>query len=251
MPYGIYMSAEGAQAQAQRMEIISNNLANAETVGFKRQLAIFQARFAEATQRGQDYPGSGSINDVGGGVEVRETRTDFRQGALRQTNRESDVAIDGDGFFEIQNGNQRLLTKAGNFTLDQNSRLVTQTGRPVLSADGAPIVLPGQGPWHINTDGSVVQQENIVATLSVVAPESTNRLIHAGENMFSLPQGGTATTVANPQVLSGYVEQSTVDPMTEMMQLIEATRAFEANTKLIQHQDSAVGNLLGRVLRAG
>ncbi len=68
MPYGLYISAEGALAQSQRMEVIANNLANLDTPGFKRELAVFQARYAEAIEQGRDYPGSGSINDVGGGV---------------------------------------------------------------------------------------------------------------------------------------------------------------------------------------
>ena len=85
MPYGLYISAEGAYAQNKRMEVLANNLANAATTAFKRDQPIFQARLAEATARGLDFPGSRSINDLGGGVEVLGTVTDFSQGALEAT----------------------------------------------------------------------------------------------------------------------------------------------------------------------
>ena len=81
MPYGLYISADGAQAQMQRLEVIANNLANGETVGFKRDLGIIQSRYAEAIQQGLSSPGGGSIDDLGGGVRFQETKTDFSTGA--------------------------------------------------------------------------------------------------------------------------------------------------------------------------
>ena len=85
MPYGMYISAEGAQAQAQRLQTIANNLANVDTAGFKRDVASFQARFAEAIQQGADYSGSRSESDLGGGVKIIGTQTDFSNGTLRNT----------------------------------------------------------------------------------------------------------------------------------------------------------------------
>ncbi len=85
MPYGMYLSAEGAKAQAQRLEFIANNLANVDTPGFKRDVPTFQARFSEAIQRGQDFPGSKSRNDVGGGVKLIGVETDFSHATLKST----------------------------------------------------------------------------------------------------------------------------------------------------------------------
>ena len=85
MSYGMYLSAEGAKVQSQRMEFIANNLANLETPGFKRDVPTFQARFAEAIQQGQATPGNQSANDVGGGVKMIEVETDFSGGTLRET----------------------------------------------------------------------------------------------------------------------------------------------------------------------
>ena len=99
MSYGLYISAEGAQVQAQRLEVIANNMANVETPGFKRDIPTFQARFAEAIQRGTSYPGSGGIDDGGGGVKMIGVETDFTTTTLRNTDIPTDFAINGDGFF--------------------------------------------------------------------------------------------------------------------------------------------------------
>ena len=88
MPYGMYISAEGAHAQSKRLETLSNNLANVDTPGFKRDLALFQARHAEEINQGTDYPGSRGLNDIGGGVSVRETKTDFAPGLMKRTGNE-------------------------------------------------------------------------------------------------------------------------------------------------------------------
>src|SRR5687768_2999284 len=132
MSYGLYISAEGAMAQNLRLETIANNLANVDSAGFKRDLAIFQARYAEEIENGLDYHGSGSVNDVGGGVMVAGTLTDYSPGTLKRTNIDTDLAIAGDGFFVVSKDGQQHLTRGGNFLLDSAGRLTTQTGYSVL-----------------------------------------------------------------------------------------------------------------------
>jgi flagellar basal-body rod protein FlgF/flagellar basal-body rod protein FlgG len=233
------------------MEVLANNIANVDTAGFKRQLAIFQARFAEATERGLDYYGSRSINDLGGGVMVRETKTDYSPGAIKRTGLETDVAIDGDGFFQVQKGNRVYLTRAGAFELTAEGQLVTPDGYAVLSADGDPIAIgPELGPWRI-TDAGGIEQDGATINLGIVRPPSLDQLQHVGENLFALPAGVEATAVPDEErrVRSGFVEQSAVRATTEMMELIECSRAFEANTTMIKNQDQMLGNLVTRALR--
>src|SRR4051812_44117515 len=114
MPYGMYISAEGAAAQAQRLEVIANNMANVDTVGFKQDVPTFQARFSEAIQRGQAQPGDRSINDIGGGVKIVGVQTDHSAGEMKRTGNDFDLAINGKGFFHVRgdDGNQ-YLTRAG------------------------------------------------------------------------------------------------------------------------------------------
>src|SRR5262249_8946312 len=129
MPYGIYISAEGATAQAQRLDVIANNMANADTPGFKQDVPTFQARFAEAIQKGAATPGTGSINDIGGGVKLHGVSTDFSVGEMKRTGNNLDLAICGKGFFQVKGDDgEDYLTRAGEFGLDQNGRLVTQNG---------------------------------------------------------------------------------------------------------------------------
>ena len=250
MPYGLYISADGAQAQNRRLEVIANNLANVETTGFKRQLAICQARYAEAIQQGSAQPGSGSINDIGGGVSVERTETDFSPGPLKNTKLESDVAIPGEGFFAIRKGQETLLTRAGNFRVTQNGELVTQQGYPVLSEANTPIILtPGAGPWKITAAGTVMQAGN-AQDLAIVKPASPGELVKVGENLFR-PQG-TVQAIPPTQraVSSGYLEMSGVQPTTEMVSLIEASRVLEANLNVMKSQDRMLEGLINRILKA-
>lgn len=242
MSYGIYVAAEGAQLQQRRLEVLTNNLANVETPGFKRQLAVFQARLTEATQRGLDYPGSQTINDLSGGVIQHSTVTDFSAGPIQQTEIPTDLAIGGDGFFVIEKDGQQLLTRAGNFHLDSEQTLVTEQGYKVLDQDLSELKIdPAAGPNEL---------AKLVHRVAVVMPESVHNLKALGENLFRAAGATAPVEAADRQVVSGSIEKSGVNPTLEMMELIETSRMFEANIKLIQQQDSLVGALLSRVLRA-
>ena len=249
MTYGLYMSAEGAAVQSQRIEVLANNLANVDTVGFKRQMAIPQARHAEAIEQGLATEGSGSENDVGGGVEVDGTLTDFSQGTLRKTDKLGDFAIEGKGFFVVEGGDsEQLLTRAGNFRIDSQGRLITQQGHPVLSQEQTPIDLVPNVPWTVSGDGTITQGATKIG-LALVEPESRADLVHAGENMFRSLSNLTDVAPGERRIASGFLELSGVQPTIEMMQMIEASRAFESNVKLMQSQDEMIGQLLSRVLR--
>jgi flagellar basal-body rod protein FlgF len=248
MPYGMYISAEGAQAQAQRLQVIANNLANVETAGFKRDVATFQARFAEAIQQGEDYAGSRGENDLGGGVKIIGTQTDFSASTLRNTGIPTDFAINGAGFFQVRGADgSTYLTRAGNFSLDPTGRLVTQGDLPVLDDGGAEIVIDGEQPWEIMPGGRIVQ-DGAATAIGLVHPQSLGDLAKVGSNLFRPLAPVTPAAATERDIRQGYVEQSGANPTREMMAMIETTRAFEANTKLIQYQDSMIGGLVNRVL---
>jgi flagellar basal body rod protein FlgG len=251
MPYGIYLSAEGAAAQAQRLEVIANNLANADTVGFKQDVPSFQARFAEAIQQGEASPGNHSINDIGGGVKVIGVETDQSVGLLKHTGRELDVAINGEGFFQVQREDgKQYLTRAGDFELDVEGRLVMQDGKtPVLDQGGSEIYISRDIPWSMSSDGFISQAGAIYA-LGMSRPESLDNMVKVGNNLFQPLGDVEPLALAERQVRQGYLEMSGANPVRQMMAMIETTRAFEANTRMIQNQDTMLGALIGRVLRA-
>ena len=247
MPYGLYISAEGARAQSFRMETIAHNLANVNTVGYKRDVAGIAARHTEAITRSLDYAGSRSINDVGGGVQVRETLTDYAPGAYKDTGGQFDFAIKGDGFFAVAKDGREYLTRAGDFQVDAGGNLITTAGYAVLGSDGAPVTLDPSRPPEITLDGKIIQ-DGATVELAVMAPESLDDLTKAGENLFENRGESSPVDPSRRSVSWGVLEHSGVQPVTTLTDMIAASRAFEANVRLIQNQDHMTGTLINRVL---
>jgi flagellar basal-body rod protein FlgF len=249
MPYGLYISADGAVAQSKRLETIANNLANVDTAGFKRELAVFQARYSEAIAEGRASPGSGSIDDLGGGVMLKSTVTDFSPGPMKRTGGRTDLAIQDRGFFVVRKGEQQYLTRAGNFQLTTDGNLVTQQGYSVLGEDGSPIAIdPGNGPFEVTPSGGI-RQAGSTQTLAIVEPASLGDLSKVGENLFKPITDPQPVADDHRSIGWGYVEMSAVRPTTEMVQMIETARAVEANINMMQTQDQMMSGLFNRVMR--
>jgi flagellar basal-body rod protein FlgF/flagellar basal-body rod protein FlgG len=250
MYYGLYMSAAGAHAQSQQVEVLSNNLANADTVGFKRELALLEARDSEAIERGLDHRGSRSANDIGGGIRFSATATDFRSGKFRETGIPTDLALERPGdFFAVQRGNEQLLTRAGNFRLATDGTLLTQENDPVLASDGSPIQIDPALPWRI-LPGGLIEQAGDALEIGIFRPGDPQSLEKLGQNYFSA-RGQEPEPVAPEEraLRGGFVELSAVNPVEEMVELIAASRNYEANIRLIQQHDQATSQLINRMLR--
>jgi flagellar basal-body rod protein FlgF len=250
MYYGLYLSAAGAHSQSQKLEVLSNNLANVDTVGFKKELALLEASDSEAIQQGLDYRGSRSLSDVGGGVEMNQTATDFQVGTLRSTGVLTDFALESpNAFFVVQRGDEQLLTRAGNFHLASDGRLLTQDGDAVLSTDNSPIELDPTLPWRA-LPGGLIEQSGDRSELAVRKATDLAQLRKAGLNCFEIPGRGTQSLLEDERrVRQGYLEMSSVNPVQEMVELIATSRAHEMNIRMIQHHDGMTGSLVNRLLR--
>jgi flagellar basal-body rod protein FlgF/flagellar basal-body rod protein FlgG len=242
------MSAAGADSQSQRMEVLSHNMANVDTPGFKEELALLQARDSRAIRDGTDVSGRGGINDLGSGASMVETMTNFAEGTMKQTAAPWDMAIRGDGFFVVDNEGQQFLTRAGNFQVNAEGILTTQQGYRVLSASGMPIQINPSMYSVLHKDG-YLEHSGAGDQLALVKPSSMGDLARAGDNLFR-PLGPTqAVEPSERHVESGFLEISGVRPTRTMMELIETSRMYEANVRMIQNHDQTTGSLINRILR--
>lgn len=249
MPYGVYLSAAGANAQSHRLEVLSNNLANVNTTGFKPGHAVLQSRFAEMIERGDVQPNQGGIDDLGGGVTVKPVVTSFELGAMRATGNETDFAINNaDQFFVVQRGDEQLLTRSGDFLFDSAGKLITQTGDAVLGSDGQPVRIAPNLPYQIQQGGRIAQGGEL-RELMLAKPKSFGDLSHAGSNLFKPLAPFDIAAAGERQVSNGMLETSAVSATGMMMELIDASRSYEANVRMIQNQDNVMGTLISRVLQ--
>ena len=253
MPYGTYLSAAGARAQSHRMEVLSHNLANVETPGFKPQSTVLQSRFAEMIERGDVSPGPDGqgydgIDRIGGGVTVQPTVTDYGVGSIRQTGRRTDFAINDDtSFFTVRRGDDLLLSRAGNFLFDASGTLVNQNGDQVLDTAGDAVRIDPSLPYRVAPGGWIHQAERTVG-LMLARPQSVSDLEHTGDNFFVPTRAVDPVPDDERRVANNAIEMSGVKPTAAMMELVETSRVYEANVRMIQNQDTVTGSLLSRVL---
>lgn len=250
MPYGVYMSASGAHAQSHRMKVLSNNLANVETPGFKPEQSVLQARFSEMIEQGNVVPGMGGADDIGGGVTIRPSETQFAQGPMKATGRETDFAInDEESFFVVTRGDEQRLTRAGNFLFDSQGRMINENGDKVLATNGQPIQIEPGLPVNVGPDGRI-QQGSTTHELMLAKPKNLGDLTHLGDSQFKSLAEFDLVPPTQRKVVAGMLEQSAVSPTGAMMELIETSRVYEANVRMIQNQDSVMGTLISRVLQS-
>jgi len=249
MPYGLYLSAAGANAQSHRLDVLSHNLANVSTPGFKPHLSVLKARNSAAVENGEVLSGTGGIDDIGGGVAIQPTITQFSQGAIRATGSETDFAInDTESFFVVSRDGQQMLTRAGNFLFNNQGQLVSENGDLVLGNGGNPITINTTQPYRVTPDGGI-EQGGEKQVLMLARPREIGDLTRMGDNLYR-PLGAVDPVLPeNRKLVNGHLEQSAIQPTAAMMELIDASRAYEANVRMIQNQDSVMGTLIGRVLR--
>ena len=247
MDYGLYVAASGADTQSRRMEVLSHNLANVDTPGFKEELAILQARYSQAIREGDDVPGRAGLNDLSSGVSMTETTTNFTPGTLKRTGQPWDMAIQGEGFFAVEDDGRQLLTRAGNFRVSNTGELLTSQGFSVLDVDSNPIVINPSMYSKVHQDGWI-EHSGGGQQLAIVKPQSLGDLVRTGDNAFHSLGPVTDVDQQQRQLQPGFIEISDVKPTRAMMELIETSRIYEANVRMVQSHDQITGALVNRVL---
>lgn len=259
MVKGLYTAYTGMLNEQHRMDVITNNLANANTNGFKKEGATSQSFDEILSYKIKDNSEGYNISRRMGrnhpGVKIGEGYTDFSQGPIKNTGNTYDLALSDSGFFAVRFTNKDgedsvEYTRDGNFTLTRQGHLVTQDGDAVLDVDNRPIRIDPLLKTEINTSGEVIQDGDVVATIQVTDFEDYNYLERYGENYFQPVDGAEKTEEARGQVYSGYLETSNLSVVTEMVNMITISRAYESNQKVITTYDSTLdiaANQIGRI----
>jgi flagellar basal-body rod protein FlgF len=234
---GIYIALSGATLKQAQMDIISQNLANANTIGYKRDKMSFQEHLVSQIN-GRAENSDGRTMSWFGSV-----TTDQTPGSIMHTGGSLDVAIDGEGYLGLEGGR---YTRRGDLHLDGDGYLVNQRGIKVLG-NGGPIQVTDNGKIEISSSGEVSVNNSIIDTLKVVEFEDASVLRKTGEDAFTADQEGTDSTSAT--IKQGYLEKSNVDAVKEMVQMITALREFETYQKAIHSFDQSIERVLGEMAR--
>lgn len=255
---GLYTAYTGMINEQNRMDIMTNNLANATTVGYKKEGSTSQSFDDILTVKIKDSSvGDKIVRGIGiknPGVKIGENYVDYTQGSFRVTGNTYDLALSGDGFFAVEFTNKAgetstKYTRAGQFTLNKEGYLVTQEGDYVLDVNNERIQLDTATDSSILEDGTIEQYGRAVAQIQVTDFENYDYLEKYGETYYE-PIAGAEKIPADVQVRSGYLEMSNVSTVSEMVNLISITRAYETNQKILQTYDSSLEiavNQLGKL----
>jgi flagellar basal-body rod protein FlgF len=232
------------QAQQRAMDITANNLANADTPGFKAQRVLFS-----------DWLSPQHARSVAGGessiayTQDRATYRDYSAGALSQTGNPLDIAIDGSGFFTVRTPSGTRLTRAGSFALMPDGTIADINGNALLDTNGQPLqIAAGDTNISVAGDGSLATSSGPIGQIAVVTPNDPNSLQAEGGRLFSTGSGTTPS--AAPNLVQGAVESSNVQPVLELTRMMDQLREFQFTAELVQSENDRVQGAIDKITKA-
>lgn len=262
MNRGIYEAASGMLVQETHLDVITHNLANVDTPGYKRRIsatADFSAvldRIEKVSEDGETklttvYPadmpfkGRQPIGSLALAAIFSEDVMDTFPGVLKTTENPFDVAIDGPGFFAVVDENDNTFyTREGNFMPDNNGNIVTPNGM-MLQGEGGAINVGNASSVEINRTGQVIADGEVAGRIAVFNFENPTYLRHESRNLLTpTEQSGEAEGVANVRIWSGALEMSNVEVVTEMVRMIDAQRIYEGASKALMTHDDMTSRLI-------
>lgn len=231
MDNAIYAALTRQSGLMKEMDVVANNIANANTTGYRREGVVFSEYVTDPAD------GTPALSMAW----AHGRLTDLTQGSLESTGGTLDFAIEGEGFFQVQTPQGMELTRAGSFTKNGEGALVTQDGYPILDAGGAPIALP-DGDISLSSDGTLSAQGVPVAQIGVVRPTADSQLTYAGGTRFSID--GETEPVEEPTLAQGRLEASNVDSVNEISRMITVQRAYELGQSFLDREDERIRNVI-------
>ncbi len=252
---GMYVALSGMDAQEKLVDIISQNIANANTAGYKKVRPVFKLVTGQAGGQAPAQGAAAAPNAAGPGPMpslnysvMEKTSTDFTQGNLVRTGNPGDLAIEGEGLWQVETPQGVQYTRKGSFHVNADGNLVTTEGYPLLGAGGSIGLTGPDFSFSVDQTGKVSQKGQIVDKLSVVKFPDPSKLTRVGEGYFSCPDN--AVPVDNSTIVQGSLEQSNVNIVKDMTDLIAAMRSYEGYQKFITSSDAVTTravNELGKV----
>ncbi len=229
---GIFTSAAGMVPRMTQQEVIANNLANAATAGFKKD-QVFLKTLLDASLV---LKNGGDINSMI--TDAQEVMTDFSQGGMRTTGNPLDLCLNGPGFFTVETDKGTMYTRSGMFTLTEEGNLVTSSGQSVLG-QGGPISLP-HSDVVIAQNGAILADGQEIDRLKVVDFADKKVLTKNADNLFAAGPGASETEAPETVINQGFLEDSNVETIREMVEMITLYRTFQANARAIMAQDQTL-----------
>ena len=249
----LYNSATGMVKDMLRQDTVSNNLANASTNGYKRDISV-EAAFDNQFIIREDDPAGPDwmrhdprpiIGLAGFGTWVDTVNTVHEQGALRETSNSLDFALVGEGFFEVTTPNGIRYTRDGSFSISPEGYLTTSRGELVNGQNG-PIPI-GDGTVTVAEDGAIRQNGEYIDKLVIVRFNVMENVLKEGDNLYNTDEA--PEMIESPQVRQGYIEASNVNIVREMVDMIAVMRSYEANQKVIQSLDGTLDKAVNEISR--
>lgn len=229
MDNALYVGLSRQMTLRRQLDIVANNIANANTVGFKTEDLMVRT---EQAAPAKTLDGKATVKFVLDSGVAR----DFTQGALTKTGGDFDLAIEGKGFFKVQTAGGERYTRDGRFTTNPEGQLVSQQGYPVLDEGGGQITIdPTLGPVTVGKDGIVSQGATRVGRIALVRPDDMASLAKDGDNLYRNTSNTTLQPVTDAQVQQGMLEASNVNSVVEITRLIEIQRAYEGVAKMMDN----------------
>jgi flagellar basal-body rod protein FlgG len=249
----MHNSKSGMAASQGKIDIISNNMTNAQTTGYKKLNASFLDLYTETLDR-PSYPNNSDSAITGTGVKISQATRNLDQGSLKNTGIKTNMAVDGDGFFCVLKADgSRNYTRNGEFNLDASGKLVDDNGNVLdiqfnngRSYNNTDL---SNGELSINKSGQVFINKENIGKIQLYKPVGDNDFTSIGDNLFVPIAGGRVEMVKDSKIMQGYVEMSNISMESEMTDLIMTQRAFQFNSKGIKAVDemwSMINNLQAR-----
>lgn len=244
---GLYTSGTGMISQMKKLDIITNNLANVNSNGYKEDNLLTRSFKETLVSRLNDPSVFNTTPEVGPlnkGVRIDQIFTSFAQGTLSETNNLTDFAIKGEGFFVVNTPEGERLTRDGSFSVDSNGRLVNAEGYPVMGENGEIIVQNNQ--FTLNADREIVSSGEYIDRLLVVDADN-EQLRKAGNNLYINQNPDSQTVNTDSKVEQGFLEGSNVDLATSMVNMMEVYRSYESNQKVAKMIDETLGKAVNEI----